>query len=113
MTTMTDSPTTHRNGIAAAKAHAKRIGVYGKAGGWLYRPSGRPICQGWASYTGMLARGGIIRDLDGSRLATVSRTAKGPWDRVARNVFDGKPVALIDTAEITWDPAQAATPADR
>jgi len=88
--------TEYPNGMKAAKAYAKAHGIAGRQGGWLYREGReRPVCQGWGSYTGMLARGGIIRDLDGSRLATVSRNAKGPWDKVPRNVFDGKPVLLV------------------
>jgi hypothetical protein len=85
----------YRNGVAAAKAHAKRVGVYGKQGGWIYNKHGRPLIQGWASYAAWLAHRGVIRDLDGSLLATVSRNRKNPWDPPPpRNVFDGKPVLL-------------------
>lgn len=39
-----------------AKKWAKLNGYYGKAGGWIYEPSGRPIVQGWLGLYDKLKR---------------------------------------------------------
>ena len=86
---------TYRDGDAAAKAYAAAVGVAGKPGGWIYTPSGRPICQGWQSYTSRLVRRGIIRDLDGHGLSVISGKEIASTGRLVRNVFDRKPVLLV------------------
>lgn len=97
MATMTE----YRTATAAAKAYALSRGWVGRKGGWIYYSAdenARTICQGWASLVGILTREGVLVDLDGSRLGTRSDTPKDPRDRWAglrRNVFDGKPVALV------------------
>lgn len=90
--TATDIGIEYPNGIAAAKAHAKVVGVAGRKGGWLYSAKGTPICQGWASYTGRLVRHGVIVDTDGQTLAT--REGDVLNGRLRRNVFAGAPVLL-------------------
>lgn len=30
-----------------AKKWGSALGYKGRAGGWVYGPSGRPVCQGW------------------------------------------------------------------
>lgn len=44
----------------AAKAWAKLYGYEGRAGGWIYDPSGESVTQGWTSFAGDLRRAGKI-----------------------------------------------------
>jgi hypothetical protein len=44
----------------AAKAWAKEFGYEGRAGGWIYNPSGRTVTQGWGSFADTLRRQGKI-----------------------------------------------------
>jgi hypothetical protein len=49
MTTTTQR--TYKGRINAARAWAKRNGVEGRSGGWIYFVGGRrPICQGWGDF---------------------------------------------------------------
>lgn len=83
--------------IAAAQRYAAKVGVGGKSGpgisggGWLYDARGRVVCQGWASFAGILVADGIIRHLSGARLATRTDNQRG-----LRNAFDRKPVVLTE-----------------
>jgi hypothetical protein len=40
----------------ATKAWAKEHGYVGKPGGWIYRPNGESVCQGWDSLADTLVR---------------------------------------------------------
>jgi hypothetical protein len=42
--------------LAATKAWAAMYGYLGKTGGWIYRPNGDAVCQGWASLADTLTR---------------------------------------------------------
>lgn len=85
--TETTTSTTFKTPLAATKAWAKANDYEGRPGGWIYNAKGRPVIQGWAGLTGILVRHHVLRDLDGSTMATVSGTTR-------RNVFDGGPVAV-------------------
>lgn len=89
--------THYSSALAAAHAWADEHGVVGRKGGWLYKSNGKPLCQGWQSLVGQLARDGVLRDLDGERLSTRSDTPKDrndKWAGLRRNVFDGGAVML-------------------
>lgn len=92
-TTDTSTTTEYRDGLTAAKAWAKANGYSGRPGGWIYSPSGQPVCQGWGNLTSMLTRNvfrgyRVIVDLDGAPLATRSGGER-------RNVWDRQPVLLV------------------
>ena len=44
----------------AAKAWAKDFGYTGKAGGWIYRPNGETVTQGWFNFAQICKRAGRI-----------------------------------------------------
>ena len=57
----------YKKKVTAAKAHAKRHGIHGKAGGWIYMANGEtPLCQGWWEYANKMERSGVVfQDGDG------------------------------------------------
>lgn len=68
---MTTTTRTYKTTTHAARAWAKRNGVEGRVGGWIYRVKAqRPICQGWDVYASILLSRGKIALVDPKR----------PWD---------------------------------
>jgi hypothetical protein len=65
-------PKAYKNRIRAAKAYAKKHGVHGQPGGWIYSPNGEVICQGWFEWTRSCEARGVIRPVGGWPRCTCS-----------------------------------------
>lgn len=53
-------PTWRMTTTELARVWAAQHGVVARVGGWLYDGAGRPVCQGWDSLAGYLARRGVL-----------------------------------------------------
>lgn len=53
-------PTTRMRADELARVWAAQHGIVGRAGGWLYTATGRPVCHGWGSLAASLRRQGIV-----------------------------------------------------
>ena len=61
---LTSEPVAKMCIIKLAKQIAKRRGLRGGKGGWLYRPNGKPHCQGYFQYAMRLVRNGDIAGVE-------------------------------------------------
>jgi hypothetical protein len=43
-------PTWQMSRRELAKVVAAHFGYYGKVGGWIYQPNGRPVAHGWDAF---------------------------------------------------------------
>lgn len=72
---LTSEPTTKVCIIKLAKQIAQKRGIRGGNGGWLYRPNGKPHCQGYFQYAMRLIRcgdiAGVEYDSQGNRVGFI------------------------------------------
>ena len=61
---LTSEPVAKMCILKLAKQIAKRRGLRGGKGGWLYRPNGKPHCQGYFQYAMRLVRNGDIAGVE-------------------------------------------------
>lgn len=67
-----------------AKVWAEHFGYTGHAGGWIHRPDGTPVCQGWTALAEILTRRGWIRVTYG-----IDWRASGEAPKLPRNANPG------------------------